>query len=79
MADEVTFSVDYDDMSGMGLWCSAHPHTNLLGDEPYHPYGSEWPLARFNELAEAHRQAVHTATPGQPSNTGPTQERKETP
>jgi hypothetical protein len=59
MADEVTFSVDYDDMSGMGLWCSAHPHTNLLGDEPFHPYGSGWPLVRFNELAEAHRQAAH--------------------
>ena len=63
--EQITFSVGYDDMYGMELWCSAclaaglNEKANLLRDEPIHLYGEEWPLERFNQFAGEHLRAVH--------------------
>lgn len=66
-ATAATFTVGYDDMSGMELWCSAclaaglGGQADLLRDE-LRLYGTEWPLERFNQLAGEHLRTVHGLT-----------------
>jgi hypothetical protein len=68
--DKITFSVQYDDMSYMSLWCSAclsaglQGRADLLYDEPGNKWDTEWPLERFNEMAAEHLRAVHGASDG---------------
>jgi len=66
----VRFTVQYDDMYCMGLWCWAcldaglQGEANLLRNEPENRWDTDWPLERFNELAGAHKQAAHPDAPG---------------
>jgi hypothetical protein len=59
------FTVSYDDMYYMQLWCTAcleagkQGEANLLGGEPGNRWDTGWPLERLNELAAAHLEAVH--------------------
>ena len=63
--EPVTFTVQYDDMYCMMLWCSAcvaaglQERANLLYDEPGNRWDTEWPLDRLNRLAADHLRAVH--------------------
>jgi hypothetical protein len=65
--EPVSFVVQYDDMSYMGLLCSAcleaglQERADLLLDEPGNRWDTEWPLERFNELAAEHLRTVHQA------------------
>lgn len=64
-AGQITFSVQYDDMSYMSLWCSAcleaglQGDADLLRDEPGNRWDTEWPLERLNHLAAEHLRTVH--------------------
>ena len=67
--DKITFSVQYDDMSYMSLWCSAClssglQEADLLRDEPGNRWDTEWPLERFNELAATHLRTEHSPSGG---------------
>lgn len=63
--EQVTFTVQYDDMSYMSLWCSAclnaglQGRADLLRAEPGNRWDTEWPLERLNQLAAEHLRTAH--------------------
>ena len=59
------FSVQYDDMSYMSLWCHAClaaglvREADLLGDDPANSWNTDWDLDYLNRLAADHVRIAH--------------------